>query len=154
MNRLAERVVLGCIFALCGFMAYVAWGYSLRDALGPGAGFFPFWLGVIGMALCVALLASSWRGAAPDGGGESLLPGREAAPRMAALVGALVVAALLLQPLGFRLTMLLFTAGLLVALGVRRPVAITLFALACSFGLYHVFFHWLKVPLPNGMLGI
>jgi putative tricarboxylic transport membrane protein len=153
VNRVAERVVLICLFALCGFMAYVAWGYSLRDALGPGAGFFPFWLGVLGMAMCVALLANSWRGIGPAGGAEPLLPSREAAPRMAALVGALVVAALILEPLGFRLTMLLFTAGLLVALGVRRPVPIALFALACSFGLYHVFFHWLKVPLPDGMLG-
>ena len=154
MSRVAERVVLGFIFALCGFMAYVAWGYSLRDALGPGAGFFPFCLGVIGMALCATLFIQSLQGKNLSESPQALLPRGDAARRIAALLGALVVAALLLQPLGFRLTMLLFTAGLLVALGVRRPVAIGLFALACSFGLYHVFFHWLKVPLPDGMLGI
>ena len=29
-----------------------------------------------------------------------------------------------------------------------------LFALAGSFGVFHVFYHWLKVPLPMGVLGI
>jgi hypothetical protein len=62
--------------------------------------------------------------------------------------------ALLLQPLGFRLTMLVFTVGLLLALGVRRPVAIAIFALASSFGLFQVFYYWLQVPLPIGLLGI
>ena len=61
-SPLAERVVLACLCALCGFMAVVAFGYSLRDALGPGAGFFPFWLGVLGAALSLALIVQTWRG--------------------------------------------------------------------------------------------
>ena len=63
-------------------------------------------------------------------------------------------AAVLLAPAGFRVTALLFTAALLVALGVRRPVAIAAFALASSFGLFHVFYHWLNVPLPVGPFGL
>lgn len=135
-------------------MAVVAFGYSLRDALGPGAGFFPFWLGTLGVVLSLALLVQSWRGRAIGEGTQALLPRGEGARRAAALVTGLVAAALLLQPLGFRLAMLVFTAGLLLALGVRRPVTIALFALASSFGLFHVFYYWLKVPLPIGALGI
>ena len=37
---------------------------SLRDALGPGAGFFPFWLGTLGVVLSLALFVQSWRGRA------------------------------------------------------------------------------------------
>ena len=50
--------------------------------------------------------------------------------------------------------MLLFIAGLLLALGARSPAAIVLTALAGSFGVFHVFFYWLKVPLPIGALGL
>ena len=152
-SRTAERVVLGCIGVLCGFMTFTAYGYSLSDSLGPGAGFFPFWLGILGMAMCLALLARSWRGGAIGDGAVALLPKGDGAWRTAALLGGVVLAALLLQPLGFRLAMLIFTAGLLLALGVRRPVAIGVFALASSFGLFHVFYHWLKVPLPTGAFG-
>ena len=152
--RRAELIVLACLCGLCGCMAFVAYGYSLRDAIGPGAGFFPFWLGVIGVLLCVVLFVRSWRGQSIGEGTQALLPRGEGAWRAAALLAGLAVAALLLEPLGFRLAMLIFTAGLLPALGVRRPVAIVVFALASSFGLFHVFYHWLQVPLPIGVLGI
>ena len=134
-------------------MTYTAYGYSLRDTLGPGAGFFPFWLGMLGMALCIALLVQSWRGHAIGEGAQALLPRGEGGRRAAALLGGLAIVTLLLQPLGFRLAMLLFTAGLLLALGVRRPVTVAVFALLSSFGLFHVFYYWLKVPLPTGVLG-
>ena len=135
-------------------MAVIAYGYSLRDALGPGAGFFPFWLGVTGVLLSLALFVQSWRGRAIGEAMQALLPRGEGARRVAALLAGLAVVALLLQPLGFRLSMLVFTVGLLLALGVRRPVPIVVFALASSFGLFHVFYYWLQVPLPIGVLGI
>jgi len=135
-------------------MAFIAFGYSLRDALGPGAGFFPFWLGTLGVVLSLALFVQSWRGRAIGEGTQVLLPRGDRAWRAAALLAGLVAAALLLQPLGFRLAMLVFSVGLLLALGVRRPVAIAIFALASSFGLFHLFYHWLQVPLPIGLLGI
>jgi len=153
-GRIAERVVLACLCAVCASMAFTAFGYSLRDALGPGAGFFPFWLGTLGALLSLALLVQSWRGRAIGEDAQALLPRGEGARRAAAMVLSLVAAALLLQPLGFRLAMLVFTAGLLLALGVRRPLAIVIFALLSSFGLFHVFYFWLQVPLPIGLLGI
>ena len=153
-SRRGELVVLACLCALFGLMALTALGYSLRDALGPGAGFFPFWLGTLGVVLSVALFVQSWRGRAIGEGTQALLPRGEGARRVAALVAGLAVAALLLQPLGFRLAMLVFTIGLLLALGVRRPVLIAIVALASSFGLFHVFYYWLQVPLPIGVLGI
>jgi hypothetical protein len=66
----------------------------------------------------------------------------------------LIAAAAAFEPLGFRLTMLAFIAGLLAALGARSWIAIALCAVAGSFGVFHVFFHWLKVPLPIGIFGI
>ena len=67
---------------------------------------------------------------------------------------ALAAAAALLEPLGFRLTMLLFIAGSCSrSARARRPPSL-LTALAGSFGVFHVFYYWLKVPLPIGALGL
>lgn len=152
--RVVERAVLACLCAGFAAMAGVAYSYSLSDELGPGPGFFPFWLGLIGTAIGLVLLARSWRGGSVGEGPAALWPDRAGALRALALVGGLVLAAALLAPAGFRVTALLFTAALLIALGVRRPVAIVAFALASSFGLFHVFYHWLKVPLPVGPFGL
>ena len=37
-------------------------GYSLTDALGPGPGFFPFWLSLVGIALTGGMLVQLARG--------------------------------------------------------------------------------------------
>ena len=148
---MAEKIVLACLCVLFGGMAWIALGYSLSDALGPGAGFFPFWLGLLGVVLGISLLIQSFRNKTAA---VVLLPRGEGARRAGSLLAGLLIAALILQPLGFRIAMLVFTAGLLLALGVRRPVAIVVFALASSFGLFHVFYYWLQVPLPIGLWGI
>jgi len=153
-HRVVERAVLACLFAVFAAATGLAYGYALKDALGPGPGFFPFWLGLIGAALSLDLLAQSWRGRAIGGGAEVLWPDRAGGLRAAALLGGVALYALLLEPAGFRLAALVVTAALLFALGVRRPVAIAAFALVASFGLFHVFYHWLKVPLPIGPFGL
>ena len=127
--------------------------YSLRDALGPGPGFFPFWLSVIGAALTVGILVHVTR-SAPDAEAAAILPRGLAALQSALVIIALVAAAALLEPLGFRLTMLVFLAVLLAALGARSVVGVTLTALVGSFGVFHVFYYWLKVPLPIGAFGL
>ena len=129
-------------------------GYSLTDALGPGPGFFPFWLSLIGIVLTGGILVQLARGTLFADAAEGILPDREAALQAAAVLVALTLAAALLEPLGFRLTMLPFIAGLLLALGARSLVAVGLAAIAGSFGVFHIFYYWLKVPLPIGALGM
>jgi putative tricarboxylic transport membrane protein len=126
--------------------------YSLTDALGPGPGFFPFWLSLIGAVLMVAILIQDARSRDIDP--SSILPNRKAILQGGGVLVALALAAALLEPLGFRLTMLLFIAALLLILGARSPTAIALTAAAGSFGVFHVFYYWLKVPLPIGALGL
>lgn len=147
---------VACVCLLGVFAAALATslGYSLTDPLGPGPGFFPFWLSVIGTALAGAMLVQLARGRTFADAPVGLVPSRQAALQAGAVLIALVAAAALLEPLGFRLTMLPFVAGLLVVLGARSIIAITLCAAGGSFGVFHVFYYWLKVPLPIGALGI
>ncbi len=129
-------------------------GYSLTDALGPGPGFFPFWLSLIGALLSAAILLQVTVAETDATESLSLAPDRQVALQAIGVLVALVAAALLLEPLGYRLTMLPFIAGVLLVLGARSPIAIALTALAGSLGVFHVFYHWLKVPLPIGAFGM
>ena len=69
------------------------------------------------------------------------------------VVAGLTAATALLELIGFRLSMLLLITFLLVVLGVRRWMTIAVCAGIGSFGVFHVFFDLLKVPLPVGILG-
>ncbi|MGH8723835.1 MAG: tripartite tricarboxylate transporter TctB family protein [Burkholderiales bacterium] len=140
----AAAAVLLVVFA---FFAFESLRLSLRDALGPGPGFFPFWLSVAGGVLGVVLILQlHWGRLEVDA--EILKFDRAGLRGVALVLGGLVVATALLEALGFRLAMLGFLAYLLVALGVRNWIAIALFSFAGSFGVFHVFSGLLKVPLP------
>jgi putative tricarboxylic transport membrane protein len=147
------RVACICLLGLFLAALVTSFDYSLRDALGPGPGFFPFWLSLIGAALTVGILVQITRGA-PDAETAAILPNGQAALQAGLVVVALVVVAALIEPLGFRLTMLVFLGGLLVVLGARSVVAVSLTAIVGSFGVFHVFYYWLKVPLPIGAFGL
>ena len=152
--RRGWQVACICLLGIFVPALVISLGYSLTDALGPGPGFFPFWLSLIGIALTGAMLVQLARGNIFADAAVEILPNRQAAVQASAVLVALVVAAALLEPLGFRLTMLPFIAGLLFVLGARSLIAIALTAVAGSFGVFHVFYYWLKVPLPIGALGI
>jgi putative tricarboxylic transport membrane protein len=137
----AAVAVLLLFFA---FFAFESLRLSLRDTLGPGPGFFPFWLSVVGGLLAVVLLIQVGRGRADF---ETDTLKFELRP-VALVLGGLVVATALLEALGFRLAMLLLLVYLLLALGVRNWIVIGVFALAGSFGVFHVFTGLLKVQLP------
>ena len=151
--RRAWQIASLVSLTLAALSAWYARGLSLTDALGPGPGFFPFWLALVGGGLALVLLVQATRGTAPLPAGP-LVPDGPALRRVGLIVVALTGVAVMLEPLGFRLVTAVFLVVLLVALGIRRWWVTAVFALLGSFGVFHVFYHWLKVPLPIGLLGI
>ena len=139
--RRGWQAALACLLAVFGFFAVESWQLSLRDALGPGPGFFPFWLSVAGGCLGVLLLARLPADVASETLTFELRP-------VAKVLAGLIVATALLEAIGFRLAMLLLLPYLLLVLGVRNWLALGIFSLAGSFGVYHLFSGLLKVPLP------
>jgi putative tricarboxylic transport membrane protein len=153
LRHLILGIVLLAVAALAGQEAVQL---TYWTALGPGPGFFPFWLavllGALALLLCIRSLPASlpalrhgkWEGARLD---------RDVMTKMAIVIGALVGVVLLLEPLGFRLTMLAMYLVLLYGLGQRDFLLSPLIALLGSFGAFHVFTQWLAVPLPAGVFG-
>jgi len=153
--RQGRLIATGAMLVLCLFAIWQSLLLPLTDRLGPGPGFFPFWLALIGTALAIALLVSTFREAADPADDETrILPHGPGATRWLAIVGLLAAVTLTMEYVGFRLSMLVFNAALVIALGDRRWWVIAVFAFLGSFGVYYVFTTWLDVLLPVGQFGL
>ena len=159
--RQGRLIATGAMLAFCLFALWQSLLLSLTDRLGPGPGFFPFWLALVGIVLAIALLIETAReprdppsSESSEGSDTRILPHGAGGLRWLAIVVLLAAATAAMSIVGFRIAMLIFNAGLLVALGERRWWAIALFAVLGSFGVYYVFTTWLDVLLPTGWLGI
>lgn len=142
--RRGWQAALAVLLLVFAFFAFESLQLSLRDALGPGPGFFPFWLSVAGGVLGLILLVQTGRGRLEL---EAQSLKFELRP-VALVLAGLAVATALLEAIGFRLAMLALLPYLLLVLGVRNWLALGLFSLAGSFGVYYLFSGLLKVPLP------
>jgi len=152
MSRNARRgwlVATATMMAICVFAIWQSLLLSLTDRLGPGPGFFSFWLSLLGVLFAGLLILDVWRKPVIESD-ETLFPRGESAFRVMIIIGAVAGATLLMGWFGFELAMLVFIAVLTFALGERRWYAIGLFAIAGSFGVYYVFTRWLDVLLPPG----
>lgn len=156
--RQGRLVATGAMLAFCLFALWQSLLLSLTDRLGPGPGFFPFWLALIGIVLSLALFVSIWREprVAVDSPTEEvrILPHGFGALRCFAIIGLLAAVTVAMEFVGFRLAMLVFNAALVIALGERRWWLIAVFAVLGSFGVYYLFTTWLDVLLPTGQFGI
>jgi putative tricarboxylic transport membrane protein len=152
--RQGRLIATGAMLVFCLFAMWQSLLLSLTDRLGPGPGFFPFWLALIGAVLAVALLVTTFREAVdPADAGTRVLPHGVGGQRWLAIVGLLAAVTLVMDYVGFRLAMLIFNAALVVALGERRWWMIAVFAVLGSIGVYYVFTTWLDVLLPVGRIG-
>jgi len=148
--RLAN-VVASIIIFLIG-MAFILFSipiYSNKIGGGPGAGVFPFWIGLVVMICGLAYLRVSLRSQAPERFWTS-------SPRERKLVwiNALsMLAYIALMPyLGFAVaTFLLLALHLLMVPG-GRLLSSLLFAAVVSALISYCFEVWLYTPLPRGFI--
>jgi len=150
----AWQIACVAFVAFAMFWLIVSFDYPYKDRLGPGPGFFPLWLSLITGGLALALLVQTSLARSSAERSAALLPERRGALRILVVLVALVGSLALLDPLGFRISLFLFLLFLPFALGERTWWVTLIFAAAGSFGVFHVFYYWLKVPLPMGVFGI
>lgn len=132
--------------------------FSLRMPVGTfraaGSGMFPLCLGILLMLLSgIHLIKIFFQGKQPaEKKPQSEIPG--SAKQVILFIGAIALATLLFNPLGFPLMSFLLMLALLRVLGMKRwshTVSISILAAAAS---YFLFVQWLQIPLPKGWIGL
>jgi len=118
----------------------------------PGPGFVPWWTGLtlLGLSLLLGLQALDARRA--RGPGRAGAPARAEWRRVAALLAALVLYVVALEPLGYPLSTFLLVLLVLRPASRRALVPALGLAVLAAGGSYALFAVWLKVPLPPGPL--
>ncbi|MBI4610271.1 MAG: tripartite tricarboxylate transporter TctB family protein [Candidatus Rokubacteria bacterium] len=113
----------------------------------PGPAYMP-----VLFAIVLAALASV---VALGGGGSPRLAalGWEEKKHALAILGGCAFAALAIERLGFRLTVLILLAFILWLLEGKRAAVVAAMALGLSLGTFFLFHDLLKVPLPRGPFG-
>lgn len=118
---------------------------SLRN---PGPAYLPVVLALL--IVLFGVLIAGLGGSSPTV--RSL--GWSEAPHMLAIVVACVFAALALERIGYRLTMIVMLFFLLRGMERRRTVFSLAFSVALASATFYLFSTILRVPLPRGPLGI
>ena len=150
--RRANFIVWGVLLAFGAFVVKESLKHHYYGSdFGPGPGFFSFWLGTLLMVLSLAQIVMTWFRPAETLPAD-FIPSREGVQRMLSIMGALVASLLLMDTLGFSLTMIGFCIFLLRRLG-RQPWWLTLIlAVVAGLGTTYLF-GLLQVMLPKGFLG-
>ena len=118
----------------------------------PGAGFFPFWLGIILAGLSLILVV----GAAvrpKDSNDASPFPARQALAAVGKVLGGLILFTLLMETMGFILNTFIFVTYLMKVVQRERWWVTLLIAAATTACLYIVFQVLLGISLPRNMFG-
>jgi putative tricarboxylic transport membrane protein len=148
--RSADRVTAVLLLAFSiAFGAGALKYYSWWGPGGPGSAFVPFWLSLVMGPLALMMLLKSIKQKDP---GESWLPRGEGLRDMLVVLGVTIAFIALLGVTGMVIGTALYLVALIWYLG-RHPWWLTLgVAVAAAFFNWLVFVHWLRVPMPEGVI--
>jgi putative tricarboxylic transport membrane protein len=146
MQRIHQAAALSFLL-FSALVMWASWGMDYYTKLGPGSGFFPFWLGIsTGVLSFIWLIQVSLRSGRPKD--AAFLPERTGIGRILAILAALATMAALMDLLGFQIMMFALIFFLLMVLGEQKLWVTLVIALVGSVGVYHVFSRYLDVQLP------
>jgi len=134
-------------FLLSAWICLEALQVPLGSFRMPGAGFFPFFLGLILSVLSVMLLAQSL--VSPASGSMRVWPKQ---PAVLYLVGSLIAAVWLFERAGFLVAMALFLGVAMRVLGTKSWATVVGGALVGTLASYVVFSRALGIALPSGIV--
>jgi len=138
------------LILLSSLVAYQSFKLQYYTPLGPGPGFFPFWISLIIAGLSLALLGqATFQKAGPLP--LDFFDSKRSYLRALAICAAWVFATLSLNSFGYQLTMMVFFPFLLLSLGSVKWYTILIVTFFGSFGSYWCFAYLLRVPLPVGL---
>ena len=154
LNR--DEVVPGIVIFLFGAITTLL---SLKMPLGTfrmaGTGMFPLCLGILLMILSgIFILKIFFEGKEKQVKKETATESSESPLQLILFLGAMALATLFLNQLGYPLTSLLLMVALLRILGIKRWGVNILISVVTAVGSYFLFVKWLDIPMPKGWIGI
>ena len=148
--RSADRVTAALLLAFAvAFSVGALKQYQWWGSGGPGPAFMPFWLGLVMALLALSMLLRSLKQKDP---GAAWLPRGEGLRDMLVVLAATVAFIALLKVTGMIIGTALYLAFLVRYLGRHRWWVTLAIALAAAGFNWLVFVHWLRVPMPEGMI--
>jgi hypothetical protein len=147
MRWLTGERLLATAFAVLGLIfAVKAVELKYMDEFAPGAGFLPFWLALILVALVVGFLVST-RAA------KQMETAPPVGRKVLAVSAGLVACVALIEWLGFAVAIAAYILYLLRGVERRSWASAVWLAAGTTSALYLIFKVWLAVPLPQGPWG-
>ena len=151
--RRGTRVIAAAFLLLGLYVASQGPRYGLMSAsAGAGPGMLPLLAGLGMLAASIGILVSS-SGERVDLLPEKI-PERSGMVRMAAVVLGLIAVILVMERLGYIITMFVFLISTMWLLGRRDLLLVVTVALGGSLGVYWIFTQKLSVALPRGIFGL
>lgn len=154
MNR--DEIIVGIVIFFFGAITAML---SLRMPIGTfrmaGTGMFPLCLGILLMFLSgLFILKTFLQGKKDPVKKEVSVESSESPLQMILFLGAMVLATIFFNQLGYPLTSFLLMVALLRILGMKRWGLNILISIVTSVGSYFVFVQWLSIPMPKGWIGL
>jgi len=115
---------------------------------------FPLCLGILLMILSGMFVLKIFIQREEQVKKEASIESSESPIQLILFLGAMVLATLLFNPLGYPLISFLLMLGLLRILGIKRWGLNILISVVTSVGSYFVFIQWLGIPMPKGWIGL
>jgi len=120
-----------------------------------GTGMFPLCLGILLVILSgIFILRIFLQGKKSQIKKEVSIQSSESSIQLILFLGAMVLATLFLNQLGYPLTSFLLLLVLLRILGIKRWGLNILISVVTAVGSYFVFVQWLSIPMPKGWVGL
>ncbi len=128
--------------------------FEYASKFGTGPGFFPFWLGIVLAAFSLFRFILCFKEHYSAEEMKPRLPGLRSLGRLGLIMVIMAGFALLMNGLGFILTVFFFVSAILFALEGDSILKSVFYGVIFSAGIFLVFRYWLEVDLPMGLLGI
>lgn len=151
-----EAMIGAILFLFGGITSVLSLGMPIGSFRMAGTGLFPLCLGILLTVLAglflLKLFCQERKRTEKTGRAAGIIPG--SARQIILFLGAMALAALLLNRFGYPLVSFLLMAALLRVLGMKRWAFNLFFSLMTTAASYLLFVQWLSIPLPKGWLGI
>jgi hypothetical protein len=150
-TRAMDIAVAMLFLAAAGIVIYdsVRLGFGWQENVGPGAGYFPFYIALI---LAAASLVNLFRAVADRNGAAKVFVTRASLARVFAVLLPLAVFVVAIGYIGIYVSSAAFITLFMMYFGRYGPHKALPVGAAVSVALFFLFEKWFLVPLPKGPL--